>query len=114
MGNCHDTFVVDSNVFLSIQIKSYHMNSELISQSGIGIILCNLLLLFWHLPTLSNVEIRCDVTCGRLRISGELPLNARVVWNRGKTHTLYGYVSEMRNLPRVTSCLISKLDREYL
>ncbi len=33
------------------------------------------------------------------------------VWNRGKTHTLYGYSSEICNLPRVKSCLISKLDR---
>ena len=64
------------------------------------------------LYSLSNFEIRCDVTSRRLRISGKLPLNARVVYNELRQNTLYGYSSEIRNLPHVTSCLISKLDRE--
>ncbi len=61
--------------------------------------------------SLSKFEIRGDVKTGRLRISGELPLNAGVVnMESRKTCALYGYSSEI--LGRVTSCLISKLDRE--
>ena len=33
------------------------------------------------------------------------------LWNLSKTHTFYGYSLEVRNLPAVASCLISKLDR---
>ncbi len=40
-------------------------------------------------PT-SRLKCRCNVAHGRLRISGELPLQcACVVWNRDKTHALY-------------------------
>ena len=36
--------------------------------------------------TLSDCEIRRDVTRGRLRISGELPLHARVVYGIAAKH----------------------------
>ena len=35
------------------------------------------------------------------------------MYNGGKTCALYGYSPEIRNLPCVTSRLISELDREY-
>ncbi len=62
-------------------------------------------------PGTFDFKIRCDVTRSRLRISGELPLNTRVVYGIGAKRVLYGYMSEIRYLLHVTSRLISQLDR---
>ncbi len=59
--------------------------------------------------SLSNVEIRHDVTIKRY----QLPLNVCVVYGIAAKRMLYGHSSEICNLLRVTSRLISKLDREY-
>ena len=68
-----------------------------------------------HTYSLYSFEIRRDVTHSRLRILGELPLNVHAVYGFAtKTNALYGYLSEIRNLPCVASRLISKLDREYV
>ena len=43
--------------------------------------------------SLSNFEITCDVTCGRLHISGELPLNSRVVYRIAQnTHVVLSLI----------------------
>ena len=39
--------------------------------------------------SMSNFEIRHDVTCDRVHISGELPLNARVVYEITSNHLCY-------------------------
>ena len=40
--------------------------------------------------SLSNFSIRHDVTCGRLRISSELPLDALVVYRQPNKIMVYG------------------------
>ena len=56
----------------------------------------------------SNFEIRRQIAYFR-RVTIK---SACSIWNRGKTHVLYGYSSEICNLLCVTSRLISKLGRE--
>ncbi len=60
--------------------------------------------------TLSNFKIKCDVTSGRTScISGEKALNACVYGIAAKNTHFMVTRSELRNLPEVTSRLISKL-----
>ena len=61
---------------------------------------------------MSNFEIRCDVTRGRLHISGKLPLNVRVVYGISAKHAHCMVTRLKYPIFRVTSHLISKLDRE--
>ena len=64
--------------------------------------------------TLSNFEIRCDVTCGRLRILGKQQYNSHVLMRfHYIIYAFNGILPEIYNLLHVTSHLISKLDREY-
>ncbi len=63
--------------------------------------------------SLCNFEIRRYFTRGRLCVFRRVTIKLECsVWNRGKTRALYGYSYEIRNLPRVTSRLILKLDRK--
>ncbi len=54
--------------------------------------------------TVYNFEIRRDVTSGRLRISGQVQRNARVVYGIAAKHACVMITrSEARSLPKVTS-----------
>ena len=60
--------------------------------------------------SLYSFEIRRDVTSDRLRISGEVLWNARIVYGIAAKHARFMVTrSEVRNLPEVASRLISKL-----
>ncbi len=63
--------------------------------------------------TQSNVEIECDGTCGRLCISGKYHKMCKLCCDSIYYTHVYGNLPEMRNLPHVTSCLISKLESVY-
>ena len=64
--------------------------------------------------SLYNFEIRRDVTSGRLRISGEVPWNARVVYGIAAKYARFMAIrSEVRNRPEVTSRLILNLCKLY-
>ena len=63
---------------------------------------------FKYIYSLSNLEIRRDVTQGRLLILSKLPLNVCVVYGIVAKRVLRGYSPAIRNLPHVTSHLISK------
>ena len=64
--------------------------------------------------TLSNFNIRCDVTSRRLCTSLHVTIKRACFAVIPYTiHTFYGNSPEICNLLEVTSCLISKLDRVY-
>ena len=70
-----------------------------------------------ELYALSNFKFRCDVTRGWLRISGELPLSAHVVYGIVAKHVhwmWFFWTTQSIACDKVTSRLISKLDGEYL
>ncbi len=81
-----------------------HFESELVAQAAEAL----------HNYSLSNFEFRRDVTRGRCVFHASYLKRTYSIGNHGKTCALYGYSPEIYNLPRMTSCVISKLDREYI